>query len=252
MNQKRKPLKRDFNLFVFGDIMELSPRLKKIAELVPKGTKALADIGTDHAYLPAYCILNGICQSAFAMDVNEGPLKRAEETLAKYNVKDKITLRLSDGIEKLQNGEADVIVIAGMGGLLIKKILEEHKEVISKDTILILQPMIAQRELREYLFNCGFCVENEYVVSEGNKHYNIFSVKASENSDFDDRDIIIGRNLSKNSPECFIKYAEYKIRVLTKILKGMEKSTLEISTDEIKKELFMFEKELERGRCCEG
>jgi len=231
--------------------MELSPRLKKIAELVPNGTKTLADIGTDHAYLPSYCILNGICKSAVAMDVNEGPLKRAAETVEKYNIKDKITLRLSDGIEKLQKGEADVIVIAGMGGLLIKKILEEHKEVISDSTTLLLQPMIAQRELREYLFSDGFCIENEYVVSEGNKHYNIFVVKTGVSS-FDDKDIIIGRNLNKNSPEAFQKYAEYKVRVLTKILNGMEKATLEMNTDEIKKELFIFEKELERSRESEG
>jgi len=225
--------------------MELSPRLKKIAHLVPDGTKTLADIGTDHAYLPSYCILNDICQSSFAMDVNEGPLKRAEETIKKYDLKDKITLRLSDGIEKLQKGEADVIVIAGMGGLLIRKILEDHREVLSEDTTLILQPMIAQRELREYLFSEGFCIEDEYVVSEGNKHYNIFVVKMGK-TDFDDRDIIIGRNLSKNSPDCFISYAGYKIRVLTNILNGMEKSNSEMDTDEVKKELFIFKEELER------
>ena len=154
----------------------LPPRLAAVASLVRKES-FVADIGTDHAYLPSYCIRSGICETAFAMDVNEGPLNRAAETIEKYNVKDKITIRLSDGIEKLQKDEADVIVIAGMGGLLIKKIIEDHKEVISPETLLILQPMIAQRELREYLFGNGFVIENEYVVAEGNKHYNIFCVR---------------------------------------------------------------------------
>ena len=156
--------------------MELTPRLKKIAGLLPDKAKTLADIGTDHAYLPVYCLLNGICENAIAMDVNEGPLKRAEENTKKYNLEDKISLRLSDGIQKLKKGEADVIVIAGMGGLLIQKILEDGKDILTLGTKLILQPMIAQEELREYLFSNGYAIENEYVVSEGSKFYNIFCV----------------------------------------------------------------------------
>ena len=114
--------------------MELTPRLKKIAGLLPDKAKTLADIGTDHAYLPVYCLLNGICENAVAMDVNEGPLKRAEENTKKYNLEDKISLRLSDGIQKLKKGEADVIVIAGMGGLLIQKILEDGKDILTLGT----------------------------------------------------------------------------------------------------------------------
>ena len=232
--------------------MELTPRLKKIAELVPKNTKTLADIGTDHAYLPVYCLLNGICENAVAMDVNEGPLERAFESTQKYELSDKILLRLSDGIQKLKKGEADVIVIAGMGGLLIKKILEEGKSLLLPETKLFLQPMIAQEELREYLFKSGSTVENEYVVSEGNKFYNIFSVTWAKKSEFDDNDIIIGRNLAKNSPETFQKYVQYKIRVLKNIINGMEKSTSEMNTDDVRKTLETFENALKRSEKDEG
>lgn len=232
--------------------MELTPRLKKIASLVPSGTHTVADIGTDHAYLPVYCILNGIADSAVAMDVNSGPLARARESAEKFNLSDKITLRLSDGINELEKGEADVIVIAGMGGLLIKRILEEGKNKILPGTLLLLQPMIAQRELREYLFSDGYCIENEYVVSEGNKFYNIFAVRYGVKSEFDENDTIIGRNLRKNSPDVFEKYAGYKIRILNKIISGMEKSASLNNADDVKHELEIFLKELERSRCDES
>ena len=227
--------------------MELTPRLKKIAELIPAGTRTIADIGTDHAYLPVYCILNGRAENALAMDVNEGPLARAAESAAKYNLVDKIDLRLSDGIEKLDENEADVVVIAGMGGLLIRKILEEGRAVLSPDTLLILQPMIAQTQLREYLFTNGFNVKDEYVVCEGSKLYNIMVVSCGEKGGFDEKDIVIGRNLRKNSPELFKRYAEYKIRILKKIISGMEKSVSSNDSQAVRRELEIFENELERS-----
>jgi len=215
--------------------MELTPRLKKIAQLVPKDTKTLADVGTDHAYLPVYSLLNGICENAIAMDVNEGPLKRAEENTKKYNLEDKISLRLSDGIQKLKKDEADVIVIAGMGGLLIQKILEEGKDILAFGTKLILQPMIAQEELRQYLYSNGYEIENEYVVSEGNKFYNIFYVTCGKETKYCYDDIIVGRNLKENSPEIFKDYVSYKMNVLQKILTGMEKSASEKNTADVKR-----------------
>ena len=222
--------------------MELTPRLKKIAGLLPNKAKTLVDIGTDHAYLPVYCLLNGICENAIAMDVNEGPLKRAEENTKKYNLEDKISLRLSDGIQKLKKGEADVIVIAGMGGLLIQKILEEGKDILTLGTKLILQPMIAQEELREYLFSNGYAIENEYVVSEGSKFYNIFCATFGKETKYCYDDIIVGRNLKKNSPEIFEDYVTYKMNVLQKIITGMEKSASEKNTADVKRELDAFKR----------
>ncbi len=218
--------------------MELSPRLEKITSLIPNGS-SLADVGTDHAYIPVYCVEKGIIKSALAMDVNDGPLSRASSSIKKYGFEDQIKTRLSDGLLNLSLGEADVIVIAGMGGLLIKEIIEKGKGVIDNDTILILQPMIAPMELRTYLYSSGFNIEDEYVVREENKFYNIFKVKKSEfaPSDFD---IYIGKNLFKNSPETIEPYLDYKIRVCKKIVDGMNKSD---SPDHI--EMKKYEKELE-------
>lgn len=225
--------------------MELTPRLKKIADLIPKGS-IIADIGTDHAYLPTYCVLSGICNKAFAMDVNEGPLKSAEHTVVSNGIAGKIELRLSDGIEKLNPGEADVIVIAGMGGLLIESILKANPHVLKEGTMLILQPMLAQKELREYLYSSKNAVTDEYLAVEGEKVYNIIVARAGLEYTPSQADIVIGRNVKKNSPECFKDYTQKLIRVLNKIIDGNEKSSnpdMEI-IHKSKKELELIEREV--------
>lgn len=225
--------------------MELTPRLKKIAELIPQGS-IIADIGTDHAYLPAYCILNGICPKAFAMDVNEGPLKSAEHTVKSNGISHKIELRLSDGIEKLKPGEADIIVIAGMGGLLIESILKAHPEVLKEDTILILQPMLAQKELREYLYSSKNAVTDEYLAVEGEKVYNIIVARAGCENKPEETDLLLGKNISSNSPEYFLNYTDKLTRVLNKIIDGNEKSANPDTAiiEKNKKELELIQREV--------
>lgn len=218
--------------------MILTNRLQLIYDIIPK-CNTIADIGTDHGYIPIFCVLNGIAKNALAMDVNKGPLERAKINIEKYNVSDKVHTRLSNGLEGLACGEADVIVIAGMGGPLIAEILEKGKNVITDDTTLIIQPMIAPKELREYLYGSGFEITEEYVCREQDKFYNIFKVKKGE-FEPTQRDLFIGRNLKKNSPEVFNEYVEYKIKVAQKILKGLKKSTADKSC-----EIALMETELE-------
>ena len=202
--------------------MQISPRLLKIASLIPK-SQTLADVGTDHGYIPAYCLLEKRCEKVIPMDINAKPLERAKKTLESLNLTPFADFRLSDGLSALPKWEADTIVIAGMGGPLICEILEKGKDIVTDDTTLILQPMIAPIETRMYLYNNGFCITDEYVVREEDKFYNIFVVK-KEKSDYDDNDIYIGRNLLKNSPEIIQDYLGYKIRVCEKIINGNLKS----------------------------
>lgn len=203
--------------------MILTKRLKLIYDILPK-CNTLADIGTDHGYIPISAVLGEICKKALAMDVNSGPLDAAQKNIQKYGVSDKIETRLSNGLENLQKGEADVIVIAGMGGPLICEIIDKGMHAITEDTALILQPMIAQKELREYLYQNGFNIADEYVCREENKFYNIFKVKKGNTSPSAE-DIFIGKNLKINSPDSFADYINYKIRVAKKILAGLKKST---------------------------
>ena len=101
--------------------MELSPRLRSVAELVPHGAH-FADVGTDHAYLPVWLILHGVIDKAIASDLRPGPLERARETAEKYSVADRIDFRLCDGLTGLRSEEANAIAIAGMGGETIANI----------------------------------------------------------------------------------------------------------------------------------
>ena len=205
--------------------MQLEGRLKLIAELVPE-CEVLADVGTDHGYIPIYCVQNGMCNRAIAMDVNPLPLDRADAHIKKYDLDKFISTRLSDGVQQLSPDEADVIVIAGMGGQLIMNILDAGADIITEDTYLILQPMLAAKELREFLADNGYDICGEYVCREENKFYNIITAKRGKN-EFSDYDIYIGKNLSQNSPEVYKDYLEYKIRVNEKILSGLKQSSVE-------------------------
>ena len=104
--------------------MILTPRLQLIYDIIPQ-CNTVADIGTDHGYIPISAVSKGICKYALAMDVNQGPLDAARKNTVKYGVADKVETRLSNGLENLQKGEADVIVIAGMGGPLIGEIIQK-------------------------------------------------------------------------------------------------------------------------------
>ena len=224
--------------------MILEGRLKLIADLVPQ-CDTLADVGTDHGYIPVYCTQQGKCRRAIAMDVNAQPLERADANIKKYNLTQSITTRLSDGVQQLSPGEADTIVIAGMGGQLIMNILHSGRDIITEGTLLILQPMLAAKELREYLYDNGYDICGEYVSREENKYYNIITAKRGA-GEHNDNDIYIGRNLEKNSPDVYKEYLRYKIRVNEKIFHGLEKSASDESERMgiVEKELNIFREAL--------
>ena len=120
--------------------IELSPRLRLAADLVPEGAR-LADVGTDHAYLPACLLMEGKIPSAIAADLREGPLRRARETAAEYGCGDRMAFRLCDGLSGIRPEETDAVVIAGMGGETIAQILEAAPWVRTRKIPLVLQPM---------------------------------------------------------------------------------------------------------------
>ena len=156
----------------------LSPRLKTAADMVRKGV-VVADIGTDHAYLPSYLILSGICPRALACDLRKGPLENAAETLGRWDIADKITLRLSDGLDELSAGEADDIIMAGMGGILIAKLLERTEWVKNKNIRLILQPMSHAEEVRLFLCNNGFDIIEERTCRDDGRVYSVICAEYS-------------------------------------------------------------------------
>ncbi|WP_283607217.1 class I SAM-dependent methyltransferase [Faecalispora anaeroviscerum] len=152
-------------------LFQLDPRLQLCADFVRTGAK-MADIGTDHAYLPVWLEKQGRIRSAVAVDVRTGPLRKAEENLKRYQT-EKISVRLSDGLAKILPEEADDIVIAGMGGELIARILSEAPWVRREGKRLILQPMTCARELRDYLLQNGFSVLREEAVESRGHVYSV-------------------------------------------------------------------------------
>ncbi|MFQ8841601.1 MAG: class I SAM-dependent methyltransferase [Clostridium fessum] len=152
--------------------VKLSKRLERIASFVQPGSR-VADIGTDHGYVPIWLVQKGVCPSALAMDVRKGPLERAEEHVEEVGLSGKIELRLSDGLAKLKAGEADTVVIAGMGGKLTCRILEQGRHVWENwsegKERLILSPQSEQDEVRHFLEEQGFSILREAMLTERGK-----------------------------------------------------------------------------------
>jgi len=206
-----------------SDAIQLSPRLAKIKELVPKNC-CTADIGTDHAYIPISLVKEGIAECAIASDIKKGPLLRAKANIQRCGLSDKIEMRLGAGLSTLKQNEAEVIIIAGMGGILISEILEKSKDVAKGAKLLILQPMTAVLELREYLVENGYFVESEYLEAEEEKIYNIIAAKPNGRCEYSLKELYLGKDLEKTSPELFPLYKSGVITKLRRRAEGLKNS----------------------------
>lgn len=157
----------------------LSARLGTVADLVPEGAR-FADIGTDHAYLPVWLLLQGVIPSAIVTDLNPGPLQRARQTARRYGKTDQMSFRLGDGLDCLQPGEADTIAIAGMGGETIADILAAAPWVGLGQYRLLLQPMSALDDLRRWLAGHGYCIRSERLCLDGGTRYTVLWAEPGE------------------------------------------------------------------------
>ena len=148
----------------------LDARLAAVAACVRPGRR-VADIGTDHAYLPVWLVQEGICPAAIASDLRPGPLESARRTVETAGLQDKISLRLGDGLSTVSPEEAEDIVIAGMGGETIAAILAAAPWVRREAFWLVLQPMSRAEDLRRWLLTSGFSLESERLVTHGRRLY---------------------------------------------------------------------------------
>lgn len=155
--------------------MQLSLRLSAIADMVTIGNR-LVDVGCDHGYLPVYLIQQKKIPSAIAMDVRKGPLSRAKEHIRQYGLEEYIQARLSDGLENLKAGEGDTLVIAGMGGPLMERILTDGQSVRDSFSEMILQPQSDIPHFRRFIQSQGFQIVEEKMVEEEGKFYPMMRV----------------------------------------------------------------------------
>ena len=203
--------------------MKLTDRLLKIASLVTEG-KRVADIGTDHGYIPVYLLNKNKVPFAILADVNKGPLDNARKEVRHNNLLDKTDLRLGSGIEILKKGEVDEVIIAGMGGILISELLEANKEVSHSVDKLILQPMQAQDELRKYLFSNGYEILNEVLVKEDFRIYEILEVKYTGNNTQVEDEIYfeVGKKLIENKDELLNEFIDKKVYKYNSIIEKLD------------------------------
>lgn len=198
---------------------KITPRLKMVADLVPCCT-LVADIGTDHGYLPIYLVNRGICERAIAADVNEGPLSSARKNIAQTRVKDRIETILSDGLKKIEN--ADCVTIAGMGGELIASILEHRKENMTR---FVLQPQRSYDDLRRYLAQNGFEIKKEAVAKENDKMYCAFYAEYTGKAyTINEKEALIGKEELVEDVGLYREYVAYRKAEVEKAIAQMEKA----------------------------
>src|SRR5699024_23391 len=152
--------------------LQLSKRLAAVVEEIPQGMR-LADIGSDHAYLPCYCVLEGIVPFSIAGEVVDGPFQSACQQVKNSGLEKQITVRKGNGLEVVELKEVDVITICGMGGALIRDILENDKYKLEGVIRLILQPNIGAHHIRQWFLDNHWELKKEMIVKEDKRIYEI-------------------------------------------------------------------------------
>ncbi|MGL5244669.1 MAG: class I SAM-dependent methyltransferase, partial [Sarcina sp.] len=145
--------------------MDLSLRLKTIASYVDN-CECIADIGTDHGYIPIYLVKKGVCNKAIASDINKGPIEKAKLNVAFEGLSDKVKCLLGGGLKPLKKGEVNGVILAGMGGNLTRDILVDDIEKVKLYEFLILQPAQNPEVLREYLYENKFEIIDEDLIKD--------------------------------------------------------------------------------------
>lgn len=202
--------------------MELSKRLKIVAQAVSPGNR-VADIGTDHGYVPIYLVKNHICPSALAMDVNLGPLARAKEHITEEGLTDKIEVRLSDGLKGLEAKEADTIVIAGMGGDLICRILRAAPDILKEGKELVLSPQSEWFKVRRLLHDFNYRIDKEWFLTEDGKYYLVLRSSPGDMSLGEDMELYYkyGTCLLEERNPVFLEYLKKESAKKKAILAGL-------------------------------
>ena len=210
--------------------MNLSKRLQKIADFVPKDS-AVCDIGTDHGYIPVYLVKENISSKVIGTDISKGSLDKIIDLVEKEKLQDLIDIRLGDGLYILSPNEVNTLIIAGMGGILISEILENSKEVSKTIENFILQPMVGVEELRRYLIGNNFKIIDEELVFEDGKYYEI--IFAKEGHQVIDKEIYfeISEILIKEKHPLLKSYIEHKKDKIKSIMRDIESIETKRSKD---------------------
>ena len=201
--------------------MQISKRLAAVAGMVTEGCR-VADIGTDHAYVPIYLIKEGRSLKALAMDIGKGPLERAKEHIREYGLDSQIVTRLSDGLTEYVQGEADSIVIAGMGGAMMVRILSDGAEKCVGVRELILSPQSEIFLVREWLFEHSWQIEQETMLVEDGKYYTVMRAVPGDEPELKPVEALYGRYLLESKNQILHEFLGKERKTVHRILASLE------------------------------
>lgn len=191
-------------------------------EIRPCG--CLADIGTDHGYIPIYAVKKGIAQTALAVDIKTGPVIVARKNIEKHQLQESIGTLVSDGFKELRNVHFDSVVIAGMGGTLIADIMNEGFALLKKCKQIVVQPMNDIEECRGWLLDQSFEITAENIVEDGGRIYVIISARLNTacQNQYDETDILAGPCLKEGKHPLFIRYIDLLLKRRMDMLDDMQ------------------------------
>lgn len=201
--------------------MKLSKRLQAIADFVPKGSRVI-DVGTDHAYIPIYLMKQGIAASCLATDIRKGPLEKAQKNL-KANGIDSIQLMQTNGLEGITKDEGDLVIISGMGGYLIKEILERGERFKR----LILQPQQDSIVVRKFLHEQGYVIIDEDFIKDEDKYYTIIVAELGNITYYKhDYEYIYGKHIIDKKTSTFKEWLELKLEKQEQLYQSLPKQAI--------------------------
>lgn len=240
--------------------VKLSERLEAVASCVSTGG-TVADIGCDHGFTSIWLVENEMAKCGIAMDINKGPLEKAKSHIKQAGLEEKIETRLSNGLDKLEKGEADTILISGMGGALIRDILMKEKDKTLSAKELVLSPQSEIYLVRKCLHELGFFIDLEKMVYDMGKYYVVIKAVREDNDEnpvrvvgssdlketaykdiYDEMDHVYGRYLIENKDKVFCEFLDKEKERMEKVIASLKKSGM--SEEEISKQKIFAEYDL--------
>lgn len=202
--------------------MRIGKRLQKVIDLVDTDLNVVVDIGTDHGFVALKVIEDKNAKLVYATDISEGSLKKAEELAKKYNYSDRMICVLSDGFNKLNINKANLVIIAGMGGYEIVKILSNPNNININE--FILEPMQHTKVLRKYLYENGYNISYDETIQDRDKFYSVIKCKKTDRPiKYKPVDLLIGKTDLINNGEDFLNYLNYELNSYESRLKYLDK-----------------------------
>jgi len=206
--------------------VKLSPRLLAVAELVPSGG-VVTDIGTDHAHLPVFLVQERRCPRVIAVEKSRGSLRKAQRNLRFFGLEEMIELREGDGLEPLKGEDAvETVVISGLGGKTINRILAEAEADLFDYKRFVMQPMVDAEELRRWLVSRGFYFPREKLAREGGRFYEVIAAEPGEERIEDPIIFELGPALMRDRDPLLIPWLQAKLKHYERLLQALARSRL--------------------------